>query len=154
MFPNYTLFAVAHTELLLEVFPELCSWKYDSMFFLQGLKEVRNLQRGLTFLYYLLDNCCCSSFDLLKRCPLKSYSASLYSLPVLSASGFSHPIQRPLETFAQLSVWCESSSFQLVDFVSDNDLFFLYIQCLLAPLRLALRQLELLLENRSIILFF
>ena len=73
------------------------------MVFLKSLKDVRNLKRGLTFLNYLLDNCCCSSFDLLKRYPLTSYSASLYSLPVLSTSGFSHPIQRPLETFALLS---------------------------------------------------
>jgi hypothetical protein len=74
------------------------------MVFLKSLKEVRNLKRGLTFLNYLLDNCCCSPSDLLKRYPLTTYSASLYSLPVLSASGFSHPIQRLLETFAQLSV--------------------------------------------------
>ena len=102
--PNNIQFTLAHAELLLEVFPELCSLKYDSMFFLKGLKEKRNLQLGLTFLNYLLDNCCCSSFDLLKWCPLISYSASLYSLHVLSASGFSHPMQRLLETFAQLPV--------------------------------------------------
>jgi len=74
------------------------------MVFLKSLKEVRNLKRGLTFLNYLLDNCCCSPSDLLKRYPLTSYSAPLYSLPVLSASGFSHPIQRLLESIAQLPI--------------------------------------------------
>ncbi len=42
-----------HKNLLI---PELCSWKYDSMLFLKGLKEGRNLKKGLTFLNFLLDN--------------------------------------------------------------------------------------------------
>ena len=74
------------------------------MVFLKSLKEVRNLKRGLTFLNYLLDNCCWSPSDLLKRYTLTSYSAPLYSLPVLSASGFSHPIQRLLESLALLPI--------------------------------------------------
>ena len=56
------------------------------MVFLKDLKEVRNLKRGLTFLNHLLDNCCCSPSDLLKRYPLTSYSVPsilfLFSRPV------------------------------------------------------------------------
>jgi hypothetical protein len=46
-----------------------------------------------------------------------------------------------------------SCSFQLVEFVSDNDLLFLFIQCLLMSLRLSLRQLVILPYDRIIFFF-
>ena len=92
------------------------------MVFLKGLKKVRNLQQDLAFLNFLLDNCCCSSFDLLKWHSRKFYSAALYSSLLLSESGFSHPIQRLLNrlhsflsdarlaVFNSLTLFCNASS--------------------------------------------